>query len=92
MTFVKVVGGIEIYNFRIQSFVHYYTNFWSYLISNMGPAKRLGQGATGPRRRALLRAEPTRRPALVSAPRVARGPADRGHRVLRHPRPDVPRI
>jgi hypothetical protein len=48
MTFVKVVGGIEVYNFRIQSLVHFYTNFWSYSISNSGPAKCLGQGATAP--------------------------------------------
>jgi hypothetical protein len=27
ITFVKVVGGIEIYNFRIESFVHVHTNF-----------------------------------------------------------------
>jgi hypothetical protein len=54
--FVKVVGGIEIYNFRIQGFVHFYTNFWRYLISNMGPAKCLGQGAAAPRRRARPRA------------------------------------
>jgi hypothetical protein len=39
MAFVKVIGGIEIYNFHIQSFVHFYTNFWSYLISNSGPTK-----------------------------------------------------
>jgi hypothetical protein len=29
MAFVKVVGGTEIYNFRIQGFVHFSTNFWS---------------------------------------------------------------
>jgi hypothetical protein len=81
MTFVKVVGGIEIYNFRIQGFVHFYTNFWRYLISNRGPAKRLGQGV----------AAPARRPTMASAPRVARGSADRGRHVPRCPRPDASR-
>jgi hypothetical protein len=39
MAFVKVVGGNEIYNFRIQSFVHFSTNFWSYSIPNLCSAK-----------------------------------------------------
>jgi hypothetical protein len=34
MAFVKVVGGSEIYNFRIQSFVHLYSKNWSFSISN----------------------------------------------------------
>jgi hypothetical protein len=32
--FVKVVGGSEIYNFPIHHFVHFYSNFWSFSISN----------------------------------------------------------
>jgi hypothetical protein len=55
MAFVKVVGGIEIYNFRIQSFVHFYTYFWSYLISNSGLAKCSVQGTDAPRHRARPR-------------------------------------
>jgi hypothetical protein len=34
MAFVKVVGGTEIYNFCIQSFVHFSKKFWSKSISN----------------------------------------------------------
>jgi hypothetical protein len=43
MTFVKVVGGSEIYNYRIQSLVHFYSKFWSYSCSNSGSAKHLEQ-------------------------------------------------
>jgi hypothetical protein len=32
--FVKVVEGSEIYNFAIHLFVHFYSNFWSFSISN----------------------------------------------------------
>jgi hypothetical protein len=85
MAFVKIVGGIEIYNFRIRSCVHFYTNFCSYLISNSGLAKHLGQGAAAPRRRARSRACRPWRPrqaqpkappteaaaSLASAPRCA---------------------
>jgi hypothetical protein len=45
MVFVKVVGGIEIYNFCIQRLVHFYTRFWSFTIFNGGPAARLGSNA-----------------------------------------------
>jgi hypothetical protein len=41
---VKVIGGFEIYNFRIQHLVHFCTRFWRDLISNRGPAKRFGPG------------------------------------------------
>jgi hypothetical protein len=34
MAFVKIVDGSEIYNFRIQSFVHLYSKKWSYSLSN----------------------------------------------------------
>jgi hypothetical protein len=40
MVFVKVVGGSEIYNFRIQSFVHLYSKNWSFSISNAGTLSR----------------------------------------------------
>jgi hypothetical protein len=33
MAFVKVVGGTEIYNFGIQSFVYFSTKLWSKSIS-----------------------------------------------------------
>jgi hypothetical protein len=67
IAFVKVVGGFEIYNFCIQSLVHFYTRFWIYLISNRGPAKRFGRGhhrAGRPRRprRALSKAARRQRP------------------------------
>jgi hypothetical protein len=64
MAFVKVVGGTEIYNFRIQSFMHFYTKFWSFSILNQGSATRLGPNAAAPRRHAHPRAA---RPACVSA-------------------------
>jgi hypothetical protein len=51
MAFVKVVGGSEIYNFRIQSFVHFYSNFWSYSCSNGGSAKQTGRPRSVLRRR-----------------------------------------
>jgi hypothetical protein len=36
MAFVKVVGGSEVYNFRVQSSVHLYSKNWSFSISNTG--------------------------------------------------------
>jgi hypothetical protein len=42
MTFVKVVGGTEIYNFCIQSFMHFYTKIWSFSMLNKGSTTRLG--------------------------------------------------
>jgi hypothetical protein len=48
MAFVKVVGGIEIYDFHIHRLVHFYTIFWSYSISNSGPAACSGQDAAAP--------------------------------------------
>jgi hypothetical protein len=62
---VKVVGGFEIYSFRIQHLVHFYTRFWRYLISNMGPSKRFGPG----RRRAPPKAARRLRLALPHTPR-----------------------
>jgi hypothetical protein len=70
MAFLNVVGGNEIYNFRIQIFEHFYSKFWSKLRSNRGSAK----------------------PDWPAVPRTARGPTDRGRRVPRHLRPNVPRI
>jgi hypothetical protein len=60
---VKVVGGSEICNFRIQSFVHFYTKFWSYSISNRCSAKSKLVG------RALRRDVAPRRCARDHAPR-----------------------
>jgi hypothetical protein len=34
MAFVKVVEGSEIYNYSIHHFVHFYSKFWSFSISN----------------------------------------------------------
>jgi hypothetical protein len=62
------------------------------LSSNRETAKLLGKGTAAPRRRA--RHAPltafARRPSLASAPRVARGPADRGRHIPKRPRPDAP--
>jgi hypothetical protein len=80
MAFVKVVGGIEIYNFRIQSFVHFYTIFWSFSNSNSGPAARSGPNAAAPRRHACSRAA-----------HRARAPAGLGIRATRRPRPHAGR-
>jgi hypothetical protein len=38
---MKVVGGCEISNFRIQRLVHFYTKIWSFSILNRGSATRL---------------------------------------------------
>jgi hypothetical protein len=51
MAFVKVVGGSEIYNFRIQSLVHFYSKFWSYSCSNRDSAKQVEQPRSVSRRR-----------------------------------------
>jgi hypothetical protein len=65
MAFVKVVAGNEIYNFRIQSFVHFYSKFWSYLCSNKDSAKQTSVGralrhdAPAPPRHLRLRPPPT---------------------------------
>jgi hypothetical protein len=40
MAFVKVVGGSEIYNFRIQGFAHFYSKNWSFSSSNTGTSTR----------------------------------------------------
>jgi hypothetical protein len=75
MAFVKVVGGTEIYNFRIQSFMHFYTKFWSLSISNQGSAKHLGPNATALQRRARTR-RASRRPLRprLTPPKAARRP------------------
>jgi hypothetical protein len=64
MAFVKVVGGIEIYNFRIQSFLHFYTNFWSIQFQHCGPAACSGPDAARRRVRVPvgLSVRATRRP------------------------------
>jgi hypothetical protein len=52
MAFVKVVGGSKIYNFRIQSFVHFYSKLWSFSGSSTStstrcrPERRLGVRAS----------------------------------------------
>jgi hypothetical protein len=81
MTFVKVVGGIEIYNFRIQSFMHFYTKFWSFSILINGLATRLGPNA----------ASRARAPAYlgVRATRCSRPHAGRGVPLPHAPRPEA---
>jgi hypothetical protein len=92
MTFVKVVGGIEIYNFRIQCFVHFYTKFWSFSILNSGSAKCLGPNAAVPRCHARPRA--ARRACAmaglgVHATHRPRPHAGRGVPLPHAPRPDA---
>jgi hypothetical protein len=76
MVFVKVVGGNEIYNFRIQNFVNFYTNFWSYSISKQCSAKQFVPGtlcaatsrrdaAPAPRCPCRVPPEAARRPRLA---------------------------
>jgi hypothetical protein len=68
--------GLEIYNFRIQSFVHFCTNFWSYSNSNQFSAKQFVPGTLCA---ATLHHEATSvRPCL-------------GIRAVRHPRPPAGR-
>jgi hypothetical protein len=54
-TFVKVVEGSEIYNFPIQHFGHFYSNFWSFKRSNRGT---MTQFWASRRRAATSRAAP----------------------------------
>jgi hypothetical protein len=70
MAFVKVVGGSEIYNFRIQNFVHFYSKIWSFSSSNTGTMTRCRPER---RRTATLRA-PTRRAARGRAFPMRRTP------------------
>jgi hypothetical protein len=73
MTFVKIVGGIVIYNFRIQSFMHVYTKFWSFSILNNGSATRLGPNTAASQRRARPHAGRHRRPRHAP-PKATRQP------------------
>jgi hypothetical protein len=41
MAFVNVVGGNEIYNFRIHRLVHFYSRIWSFWCSNRDSANKL---------------------------------------------------
>jgi hypothetical protein len=72
MAFVNVVGGNEIYNFRIQTFEHFYSKFRSKTVFKPRLSKTKLAG------RALRRdiASLHRARASASAPRTARGPAD----------------
>jgi hypothetical protein len=80
MTFVKVVGGNEIYNFPIHRLLHFSTNFWRKSCSNRGSATRFrASRRSAPRRRAappesplLFQANP--RPTTHRIPRATRLP------------------
>jgi hypothetical protein len=84
MAFVKVVGGSEIYNFRIQRFVYFYSKFWSFSGLNTGTSTRC---------------RPVHRRAATScAPRPSAGCLDvRAHTPTKPrafpmcPRPEAPR-
>jgi hypothetical protein len=84
MAFVNVVGGNEIYNFRIHHFVHFYSRIWSFWCSNRGSANKFVSTALcamtsrrRPRRSCPCAARGDLRPRLAAvpgcaAPKVAR--------------------
>jgi hypothetical protein len=91
MAFVKVVGGTEIYNFCIQSFVHFSTKFWSKSISNRRSTNYKWVGHT--LRRDVARA--TRRASRPCADRLgirARTPPKPRAFPRLTPLPEVPRF
>jgi hypothetical protein len=75
---VKVVGGFEVSNFRIQRLVHCYTRFWSFSILNRGPAT-------------LLRLERRRAVTSRTLTRYARALAGLGVCATHRPRPHIGR-
>jgi hypothetical protein len=85
MAFVKVVGGSEIYNFRIQSLVHLFSKFWSYSCLNRDSAKQLEQPHFALQRRAAML-----RPLVVHTHAPPEATANRGCRSPRRPRPNAP--
>jgi hypothetical protein len=89
MAFVKVVGGSEIYNFCIQSFVHFYSNFWSYSCSNGGSENKTGWPHSALRRHAVTPRPCAARGRAASlgrhVPRDTQESAPR-HTPARHPR------
>jgi hypothetical protein len=64
MAFVKVVGGSEIYNFRIQCFVHFSTKVWRNFRSKSSSLKHSRPG----RRRAATSRSPCAVPARRTKP------------------------
>jgi hypothetical protein len=75
MTFVKVVGGREIYNFRIQRFVHLYSKNGDFQFQKQVHGHGVGRSAAAPRRCARSSA----------ACRAPLGICARGHRRPRQP-------
>jgi hypothetical protein len=73
MAFVKVVGGTEIYNFSIQSFVHFSTKFWSKSISNRSSTNYTG--ARGALRRDVAQAARRAHAPVASVSAPARLPS-----------------
>jgi hypothetical protein len=76
--FVKVVEGSEIYNFPIHHFVHFYSKFWSILLSNRASWNGWRHGATSWRperqarpRHAVRAVPPARAPRRVALPETA---------------------
>jgi hypothetical protein len=75
MTSVKVVGGSEMYNFCIQSFMHFCSKIWSFSGSNTVTPTRCRL-----ERRDIARAcAPVPRPHVVLPRRPRRRRAARGH-------------
>jgi hypothetical protein len=73
--FIKVVEGSEIYNFPIRHFVHFYSNFWSFLCSN---SASWINWVTIPRRRAGQRGVLHRCSSVRRRTHVPSGPATPG--------------
>jgi hypothetical protein len=75
LAFVNVLGGNEIYNFRIHRLVHFYSRIWSFWCSNRDSANKLVSAtfrAATSRRDAAPRPRPRTAPsafALVHRPR-----------------------
>jgi hypothetical protein len=96
MAFVKIVGGSEIYNFRIKNLVHFYSNFWRKSRSNLGSANFKTAGRTV-RRDVALRCRAralnvrVRVPPDAPPPEVARRPRPRAFPRRRAPRSGNPR-
>jgi hypothetical protein len=84
---VKVVGGCEISNFRIQSLVLFYSKIWSYSCSNRCSAK---QSRPEHRRTATSRT-PRAPPSSASAPEAAPPEAARRPRPCSFPMRRAPR-
>jgi hypothetical protein len=83
MAFVKVVGGTEIYNFCVQSLMHFYTKFWSFSILNHRSATLLSRTPPVPVRHASCPQAAGRGVHLPQAPHPENPRSPRGPRAPR---------